>query len=339
MKTAARRAPVRPPVSPDTVILAAMRQSGDAGASGAELAKQLGVSRAAVWARIEELRKLGYDIAASPHHGYVLRASPDSLHGDDLVARLGETRVVGRDIRVFKETDSTNDIVDKLAHDGVAEGVVVFAESQTQGRGRLGRRWLSPAGKGLWFSVLLRPDLQPMAATQLTVISAVAVARAIERQTGLTPGIKWPNDIMFGPRKCAGILIELSTEIDHIRHAVLGIGLDVNLAAEEFPPELRGIATSLRAEAGQPIDRPALAAAVLRELDIVYARLCDGDFHEVGDDWMRRCITLGRRVTIRIGDRAVTGTAEALDDEGALLVRNEHGRVERILGGDVTMEK
>lgn len=327
------------PLAPDAQILAAMRASGEVGASGAELAKQLGVSRAAVWARVEELRKVGYDIAASPHHGYVLRGSPDALHGDDLQARLGSTRVVGREIRVFKETDSTNDIVDKLAHDGVAEGIVVFAESQTQGRGRLGRRWLSPPGKGLWFSLLLRPNLNPMAATQLTVISAVAVARAIERETGLAPGIKWPNDIMFGAKKCAGILIELSTEIDHIRHAVLGIGLDVNLAPEEFPDDLKEIATSLRAEAGHPIDRPALAAAVLRELDYVYARLCEGDFHHIGDEWMRRCTTLGRRVTLRIGDRTINGTAEALDDEGALLVRNEHGRVERILGGDVTLQK
>jgi BirA family biotin operon repressor/biotin-[acetyl-CoA-carboxylase] ligase len=316
-----------------------MRRAGETGASGAELAKQLGVSRAAVWARIEELRKLGYDISASPHQGYALRASPDALHGDDLLARVGDTRVVGRAIQVFKETDSTNDIVDKLAHDGVAEGVVVFAESQTKGRGRLGRRWLSPPGKGLWCSVLLRPNLHPMAATQLTVISAVAVARAIERQTGLTPGIKWPNDIMFGPRKCAGILIELSAEIDHIRHAVLGIGLDVNLTPAEFPAELRASATSLQAEAGHPIDRPALAAALLHELDVVYARLCEGDFHEVGDDWMRRCTTLGHRVTIRVGDRALTGTAEALDEEGALLVRTEHGHVERIMGGDVTLEK
>ena len=135
MKTSPRGG--KAPLAPDAQILAAMRASGEVGASGAELAKQLGVSRAAVWARVEELRKVGYDIAASPHHGYVLRGSPDALHGDDLQARLGSTRVVGREIRVFKETDSTNDIVDKLAHDGVAEGIVVFAESQTQGFGHL----------------------------------------------------------------------------------------------------------------------------------------------------------------------------------------------------------
>lgn len=328
-----------PAVNPDAAILTAMRAAGEAGVSGAELAKQLGISRAAVWSRIEELRRVGYGIHASPHHGYVLRATPDALHADDLFARLGGTRVVGRDIRVFSETSSTNDIVDKLAHDGVAEGIVVFAESQTRGRGRMGRTWVSPAGRGLWLSVLLRPKMHPQEATKLTIMSAVAVARAVEKQTGLNPEIKWPNDLVFGRRKCGGILIELGAELDHIRHVVLGIGLDVNIPAEDLPDELKPLATSLQIEAGRPVDRPALAATLLRELDAVYQRLAEGDFHELADEWMRRCSTLGRRLTIRHGDRALTGTAEALDEDGALLVRNAHGHVERVMGGDVTLEK
>lgn len=323
----------------DGRILAAMRQAGEVGVSGAELARQLGVSRAAVWARIEELRKHGYEIGASPHQGYVLKATPDLLHADDLLSRMGRVRVIGRDIRVFGETNSTNDIVEKLARDGVSEGIAVFAESQTKGRGRLGRRWVSPDGCGLWFSVLLRPNLRPQAATQLTVISAVAVARAIERQTGLSPEIKWPNDIVFGTRKCAGILIELGAELDHIRHVVLGIGIDVNVPVDCFPEEVRPIATSLQAEAGHRIDRAELAAGVLKELDAAYHRLNTGDFHEIGDEWMRRCTTLGKRVRILMGDRLIVGTAEALDEEGSLLVRSEHGRIERIVGGDVTLEK
>ncbi len=323
----------------DSQILGALRDGGEAGASGAALAKQLGVSRAAVWNHVQELRRHGYDIEASPHHGYILRGTPDALHGDDLMARLGKTRAIGRDIRVFSETTSTNDIVEKLARDGVTEGITVFAESQTKGRGRLGRTWVSPAGRGLWFSILLRPPLRPTQATQLTVISAVAVARAIEKETGLEPEIKWPNDIMFGPRKAAGILLELGAELDRIRYVVLGIGIDVNLTAEELPPELSETATSLRLQAGRPLDRAALATAVLRELDHLYWRLKSGDFPEISDEWMRRCTTLGRRVVIRVGDRVIHGQAEALDEEGALLIRTEHGRLERIIGGDVTLEK
>src|SRR5712691_10448261 len=159
----------------DAQILSALRQAGDGCVSGTDLSQQLRISRAAVWARIEELRSLGYDIEASPHNGYRLVNAPDVLHADDLLSRLGKTRIVGRDIRVFQETTSTNDIIEKLAHDGVKEGVVVFAESQTKGRGRLGRKWASPAKKGLWFSILLRPDLRPQEVTQLTVASATAL--------------------------------------------------------------------------------------------------------------------------------------------------------------------
>lgn len=326
-------------MNPDARILAAMRSAGEAGISGAALAKDLGISRAAVWSRIEELRKAGYDIEASPHHGYQLRSSPDRLHADDLMARLGPGRIIGREIQVFQETASTNDVVEKLARDEVREGIVVFAESQSRGRGRLGRQWISPSGKGLWFSVLLRPQLPPSAATQLTVVSAVAVARGIERHTGLKPEIKWPNDIVFGTRKVAGILLELGAELDHIRHVVLGIGIDVNLAEDEMPPELRSIATSLRIEGGRPFDRAELATRVLAELEAAYGRLRRGDFHEISDEWMRRCSTLGQRVTIRMADRVIIGRAESLNEDGALLVRTDHGRLEHIIGGDVSLAK
>ena len=126
----------------DAQILNALRAAGEGAVSGAELSEALRVSRAAIWARIEELRSLGYDIQASPHLGYQLVSAPDALHADDLTSRLGKTKVVGRDIRVFQETTSTNDVIEKLARDGVKEGVVVFAESQTRGRGRLGRKWI-----------------------------------------------------------------------------------------------------------------------------------------------------------------------------------------------------
>src|SRR3984957_21234432 len=170
----------------DAKILSALRENPD-GVSGAELAEQLKISRAAVWARIEELRQLDYDIEAGPHFGYKLVNSPDALHADDLLARLGKTKVIGRDIRVFEQTTSTNDVIEKLARDGVREGVVVFAESQTRGRGRLGRKWVSPTRKGLWFSILLRPNMRPQETTQLTVAAATALRRAIVSQTKLRP--------------------------------------------------------------------------------------------------------------------------------------------------------
>ena len=181
----------------DSQILSALRSANEGGVSGAELSNKLGISRAAIWARIEELRQVGYDIEATPHLGYRLLSSPDALHADDLLARLGKTKVIGRDIRVFEETTSTNDVIEKLARDNVKEGVVVFAESQSKGRGRLGRKWISPARKGLWFSVLLRPNLRPQEATQLTVASATALHRAIAAKTGLKAKNQMAVEMIF----------------------------------------------------------------------------------------------------------------------------------------------
>jgi BirA family biotin operon repressor/biotin-[acetyl-CoA-carboxylase] ligase len=323
----------------DTKILSALRGAGTNGVAGTELSQKLGISRAAIWARIEELRSLGYEIEASPHLGYRLLSVPDVLHADDLLSSLGNTKVVGRDIQVFEETTSTNDVVEKLARDGVKEGAVVFAESQTKGRGRLGRKWISPARKGLWFSVLLRPPLSPLAVTQLTIAAATALFRAIKSQTGITPEIKWPNDILIRGKKTAGILTELSAEPDKVKHVILGMGVDVNLGAGEFPVELRKLATSLRIETGQRQNRAELAVKILQELDRDYDRICSGQFEALADEWEEYCSTIGQRVAIRVGERKIQGTAESLDTDGALLLRTQHGHLERIIGGDVTVEK
>ncbi|HEY3863441.1 MAG TPA: biotin--[acetyl-CoA-carboxylase] ligase [Verrucomicrobiae bacterium] len=324
-------------MSVDAKILTALR-AAPTGVSGAELSRHLGMTRAGVWARIEDLRALGYDIEASPHLGYRLLAAPDALHADDLQARLGITRVVGREIHVFQETTSTNDVAARLARGGAEEGAVVFAESQTKGRGRLGREWLSPAGKGLWFTVLLRPNKSPQETTQLTVAAATALARAVKHQTGLAPEIKWPNDILIRGRKIAGILTEMRAELDRVQDVLLGIGIDVNLDADDFPPALRGIATSLKIQSGQKVNRSELAVEILRELDRDYHELTEGRFERLAEQWEAGCTTLGRLVAIRVGDRVIRGRAESLGEDGALLVRGAHGHLERIIGGDVTLE-
>jgi BirA family biotin operon repressor/biotin-[acetyl-CoA-carboxylase] ligase len=203
----------------------------------------------------------------------------------------------------------------------------------------LGRRWVSPSRKGLWFSVLLRPRLRPIEATQLTVAAATALARAVQVQTNLAPCIKWPNDLLLNGRKVAGILTEMNAEVDRVNYIIVGMGLDVNQTASDFPAEVRALATSLKLECGQPVNRAELAAAILQELDRDYARICGGGFAALADEWESRCSTIGQNVSILIGERRVCGRAESLDDAGALLVRTEHGRIERIIGGDVTVEK
>jgi BirA family biotin operon repressor/biotin-[acetyl-CoA-carboxylase] ligase len=325
-------------VTTDAKILSALRASPD-GVSGAQLAEQLAISRAAIWARIEELRRVGFNIEAGPHFGYRLVDEPDALLADDLISRLGDTKVIGRDIQVFEQTTSTNDVAEKLARDGVKEGVVVFAESQTKGRGRLGRVWMSPTRKGLWFSVLLRPNFHPQETTQLTVISATALRRAFKTVAGVSAEIKWPNDLLLNGKKTAGILTEMSAELDRVRHVILGIGVDVNQDASEFPPELQDVATSLRLASGTEISRAELAVEILRELDADYARISAGKFSQVADEWEEACVTIGKNVTVHMGERHFRGRAESLDDDGALRIRTEHGHLERVIGGDVILEK
>jgi BirA family biotin operon repressor/biotin-[acetyl-CoA-carboxylase] ligase len=325
-------------MSLDSQLLSALRTAAADSVSAIDLAQKLGVTRSAIEARVQELRSLGYDIQAGPHFGYRLVAAPDLLLADDLLAQLGKTKVIGRTIDVFQQTTSTNDVIDRLARDQVKEGAVVFAESQTKGRGRLGRNWLSPAAKGLWFSILLRPALRPDETTRLTVASATALRRAIAQQTMLDPKIKWPNDILINGLKVAGILTELHAELDQVKYVILGIGVDVNLDRDDFPPELQQVATSLKLQSTSPIPRPELAACILRELDVEYDRLGSGGFTTIADEWARHSATIGQNVRIQLGDRRIQGHAESLAEDGALLLRTEHGRLERILGGDVLLE-
>jgi BirA family biotin operon repressor/biotin-[acetyl-CoA-carboxylase] ligase len=186
---------------------------------------------------------------------------------------------------------------------------------------------------------LLRPNLRPQEATKLTVASATALRRAIHSETGLNPEIKWPNDILIRGRKVAGILTEMSAELDRVQHIILGIGVNVNTSASEFQPELRKLATSLKIESGRTISRADLATAILHELDCDYAQVCAGGFMALVDEWEAHCTTIGRNVTVQIGGRRLRGRAESLGDDGALLLRTEYGRLESIIGGDVTLEK
>ena len=320
-------------------ILRALRNDAGTGVHGTDISQKLGISRAAVWSHIEELRSLGYGINAGPHKGYRLTEVPDILIADDLTSQLSEDQIIGNQIRVFRETASTNQLVDQIGLAGEPEGLVIFAEAQTQGRGRLGRQWISPSKKGLWFSVLLRPALRPPQMTQLTVIAATALARAIRETTPLIPEIKWPNDILINGKKVAGVLTEMSAEPDRVLHAVIGIGLDVNLDEKDFPDDLKPLATSLRLECGKPILRSRLAVHLLKALDDDYRRIREGQFKMVSEEWESQCITLQKRVRIHQMDRVIDGYAESLDSEGALMVRTASGLLERITGGDVTIDK
>ena len=269
---------------------------------------------------LAELQQLGYGIETHPHFGYRLVTGPDRLMADDLRARL-QTKVIGREILVFEETTSTNDVVERLARSQPHEGLVVFAESQTKGRGRHARPWVSPYGKGLWFSVLLRPKF-PL--SRVTVAASVAVARV----AGPEARIKWPNDVTLHGKKLAGILTETRRDA-----AILGIGLNVNCQASDFPVDLRQQVVGLT-----DVDRPGVAAQLLTELDAVYAQAAD-DFLTISGEWARLCTTLGKQIAVRMGERRIEGHAQALDEDGALLIRRDNGQIERVLGADLVLER
>lgn len=316
-------------------MLRALYQAGVEGISGNSLAAKTGADQASIRSRIQEWRRIGFQIEASPHFGYRLLETPHRLLGEDIAAQLGPVKVVGRQIQVFQETSSTNEVAARLAVDGVAEGAVVFAEHQSRGRGRLGRAWFGATGKSVLMSLLLRPLLRPPEAARLTIIGAVAIARAVEKLTTIRPSIKWPNDVIVGEKKLAGILTEMRAESDRIHHIVLGIGLNVNQTKTDFPEELRGRCSSFQILTGQMWNRAKVAAALLKELDRDYQRMKEGRFAEAAAEWQSRCATLGRQVAVQFGKSMIYGRAEAIDGDGALLLRTDSGLLKRILGGDV----
>jgi len=321
--------------SPDqglAAVLQVLRGAADA-ISGEYLAAQLGLSRAAVWKRVHRLKARGYVIEGSPRRGYRLLAVPDKLLPEEVLQGL-KTRLFTGPVHHFETLDSTNDLAKELAARGAPEGTVVVAETQTRGRGRLDREWNSPPGVGLYVSLVLRPMLPPMELPQITLTTAVAVVRAVRRVAGLAPGIKWPNDLLINGKKLGGILTEMETEIDRIRHVVVGLGLNVNNPG--FPPELTATATSLALEAGRTFSRVNLLQAWLEEFEALYGRFLNQGFPEILEEWKGAAVTLGKMVTVRQGPREISGQALDVAPDGALLLRTADGEMVRVTSGEIT---
>jgi BirA family transcriptional regulator, biotin operon repressor / biotin---[acetyl-CoA-carboxylase] ligase len=300
--------------------------------SGERLAAAAGVSRAAVWKRINRLKALGYAIAGEPRKGYRLLSAPDKLLPEEILHGLATRRLRGP-VHHFEAVASTSDLAKALGAKGAPEGALVVAEAQQAGRGRLGRHWDSPAGVGLYVSLLLRPSLPPTELPQITLTAAVAAVRALQRAAGLTPGIKWPNDLLLAGKKVGGILTEMETESDQIRYLVLGWGLNVNNPG--FPPELAALATSLFLAGGRTFSRLALLKAWLEEFETLYERFLARDFPGILREWKHYAVTLGREVEVRQGSRAIQGRAVDVDADGALLVAQRGGEIVRVVSGEL----
>lgn len=315
---------------PKDPVLEALREKQGKAVSGEALSRKLKVSRAAVWKSIRGLRRIGYGIQASPGAGYRLVSIPDRIFADE-IAHCLKTRQIGSRIYCYDETDSTNDVAYRLGEQGLPEGACVFAEHQKKGRGRMGRSWSSSKGKGVLLSILLKPRLSPAEASRLTLVAAVSLARAMRKHVGRAPGIKWPNDLLYDGKKAAGILTEMSAELDRVRFVVVGIG--VNVHGQEAP--LPAGATTLSAAAGRPVDRIEFIRDLLREFEKDYERLSKGRFDQIVQEWEESSVTSGERVTATVSGRKVQGQAVGIDSDGALWIRKDNGLQERILSGDV----
>ena len=309
-------------------IIHSLKKSPDY-VSGEEISRDLNISRAGIWKHIEDFRRQGYEIAAIPRRGYRILSSPDKLLPWEIKFNLN-TAYIGHEI-VYKEVlPSTMDEAMRLGISGAAAGTVVCAETQSKGRGRLGREWVSPPGKGIYASLILRPDTPLSEISQLTLVSAVSICEALRHCAGVDAQIKWPNDILINGKKVAGILTELNAEMDRVRFVVVGFGINVNTLAGQLPPE----GTSLKIEAKKDLSRVAVLQDVLRSFEKWLNIFEKEGFAVVRGRWKELSATLGKRVKFVEPSGEVHGTAFDLAPDGSLLLRKDSGEVVKKNSGD-----
>ncbi|HXV36530.1 MAG TPA: biotin--[acetyl-CoA-carboxylase] ligase [Myxococcota bacterium] len=322
-------------------ILDALRRAGGGTCSGELLSSEYGVSRAQIWKHVEALRAKGYKIDGDPGGGYRLCEIPDRLYPEEIRAGL-ETRWLACDIRYFESVDSTNRVALELARSGAAHGTTVVAEQQTAGRGRLGRAFFSPPGANLYTSIVLRPRIDTAAAPSWILAAAIAVAEAIEQILGESDcvEIKWPNDVLLGGLKASGILMELGAEAARVEFLVLGIGVNLNVDRGDFPDEFRARATSLASYSGRRIDRLAFARELYTDLEAIFDLCAERGFDGVRSRFEARFRMSGKPIcVVELDGSEWRATALGIDDDGALRVRRDDGRLSRVIAGDVTLAK
>lgn len=303
--------------------------------SGEDIGRELSITRAAVWKGIKKLREEGYEIEAVTNRGYRL-TNPETMYNKRELEQGLKTKTMGQTIYFYEETDTTNNRARELALEGAPEGTLVVAEKQTAGRGRRGKVWESPLGTGIWMSLVLRPQIMPAEASVLTLLCGLATVEAIEAETGLSAGIKWPNDILINGKKAVGILTEMDCEMSEVHFVIPGIGINVNTAS--FPPEIAEIATSLYLECGKTVSRRRLVHKVLERLEEHYETfLRTGSFTAMLEDYRKHCITLGKEVHV-LGREPFFAEALDITPEGELLVRRaDNGKEEVVFSGEVSI--
>jgi BirA family biotin operon repressor/biotin-[acetyl-CoA-carboxylase] ligase len=303
--------------------------------SGETISNELKITRSAVWKHINELRTMGYDISSSQKEGYRLTRTSNKLLPYEIHKKL-RTQVIGKQLRYLESTPSTIWVGKQLCSEGDAEkmhGLVIIAEEQSGGIGRMGREWISPSG-GIWITIVLKPDIPIDHIFMITMAGSIAVARAIRKEFDLGALIKWPNDIFIGNKKVAGLLLELSAEADVVHYCLLSIGIDVNIPVKKFSPSLQDQVTSICAEVGHEVDRAAFLARLLKEFESHYFLIESGEYDAIIREYKSLSCTLENRVQIRTLKKSFEGEAIDIDDSGALVIRKDNGKLERVIAGD-----
>ena len=302
-------------------------KGSDGYVSGEEISHVLGISRAAVWKHIRNLKNEGYKIESVTNKGYKLGGIPEKLDIDKIHEML-KTKVIGQRIKYVNSTDSTNNECKRL--EDKTDGTLVIADAQTAGKGRLGRVWESPHGSGIWMSILLKPDVSLESVSQITLVTGMAVCRAV----GIDAMIKWPNDVVIDGKKICGILTEMSAEIERINYVICGIGINVNTPS--FPEELQDKATSLFVETAKKHEREKIAADVLNEFEKLYNVFTEKGFSFLADEYRKMCVTLNKDVRVIYRNNELTGKAVDIDDSGNLIVETENGQI-TVHSGEVSV--
>lgn len=302
--------------------------------SGEVISRELQVSRTAVWKKIRKLEEEGYRFEASRRLGYKLVAVPDRLSAVKLQALLTTDRL-GRRLHLHDTVDSTQHVARRLAEEGAPEGTLVIAEQQLQGKGRLGRRWESPKGKGVWLSLLLRPQLSLRQSPQLTLLAAVALCRSLRLLTPLDIGIKWPNDLLCEGKKLSGILLESAAEEERLSYVIAGIGISVNLEEQDYPPELLGKAASLYMLGGKKLDRHQVVASFMRELEELYGLYMREGFGPIRTLWEALAVSLHKRAVLTTPQGVLEGVPIGLEESGALLLQLDDGSIAPVFSAEM----
>ena len=315
-------------------ILKMLRET-DGYISGQELCNKFGVSRTAIWKVMKQLKEAGYNIEAQQNKGYHIVSAPDVMDAAELKS-IWKPKWVGCEILYFDSIDSTNTKAQELAEKGYPSGTLVVADKQIAGKGRRGRNWESPSGCGIFMTLMLKPDINPNNASMLTLVSALAVAKALADITGKDAKIKWPNDIIINGKKLVGILTEMSSELDNIHYVVIGIGINVN--TDDFPENIASVAASMHVITGAYYKRAEIIADTWKAFEKYYDLFVQTEnLALMVDAYNQRLVNMDRRVMIEERGHRYEGTARGIDAEGALLVERDDGTTTSVISGEVSV--